>query len=225
MQNHIISISNEPCLIHWPTELLEGCQPASAQPHLLMMQHPSVSQTPLHRMWSGRCLLHDMKHVERRVQGECLGYSIQSQWDGKTKSQLALGVCNSEGCLHLTWITQTVCLSGSSLGTFLFEDRGGQRVLSACVFMPHLAADVPVQRKFGPKESHCRSTCQDCSGGRILPNPESRRFSSQGLQNPHLHLPFWHDLDTMSDSSLWTVLSNFNMPHFFSGARLRRSKR
>uniref|UniRef100_A0A3P8RV88 Microtubule-associated serine/threonine-protein kinase pre-PK domain-containing protein n=1 Tax=Amphiprion percula TaxID=161767 RepID=A0A3P8RV88_AMPPE len=25
-------------------------------------------------------------------------------------------------------------------------------------------------------------------------------------------------------SSLWTVLSNFNMPHFFSGARLRRSK-
>lgn len=96
---------------------------------------------------------------------------------------------------------------------------------SAGVFMPQLAADVPVQRKFGPKESCCRSTCQDCSGGRILQNPERRRFSSLGLQKPPLHLPLWHDLDTMSDSSLWTVLSNFNMPHFFSGARLRRSKR
>ncbi|KAI4902497.1 hypothetical protein NFI96_000903 [Prochilodus magdalenae] len=28
----------------------------------------------------------------------------------------------------------------------------------------------------------------------------------------------------MSDSSLWTVLSNFSMPHFLSGSRLRRSK-
>uniref|UniRef100_A0A674EYE7 Microtubule associated serine/threonine kinase family member 4 n=1 Tax=Salmo trutta TaxID=8032 RepID=A0A674EYE7_SALTR len=28
----------------------------------------------------------------------------------------------------------------------------------------------------------------------------------------------------MSDSSLWTVLSNFTMPHFLSGAMLRRSK-
>ncbi|XP_008299058.1 microtubule-associated serine/threonine-protein kinase 3-like isoform X3 [Stegastes partitus] len=86
--------------------------------------------------------------------------------------------------------------------------------------MPQLAADVPVQRKFGPKES----TCQDCLGGRHLLNPEGRRFSSSGLQKPPVHLPLWHDLDTMSDSSLWTVLSNFNMPHFFSGARLRRSK-
>lgn len=110
--------------------------------------------------------------------------------------------------------------------TFLFEDRGGQRVLSASVFMPQLAADVTVQRKFGPKESCCcRSTCQDYSGGRILLNPEIHRFSSQGFQKPPLHLPLWHDLDTMSDSSLWTVLSNFNMPHFLSGARLRRSKR
>ncbi|TKS84860.1 Microtubule-associated serine/threonine-protein kinase 4 [Collichthys lucidus] len=92
--------------------------------------------------------------------------------------------------------------------------------------MPQLAADVPVQRKFGPKESCCcRSTCQDCGVGRILTNPERHRFSSVGLQKPPLHLPLWHDLDTMSDSSLWTVLSNFNMPHFFSGARLRRSKR
>uniref|UniRef100_A0A8B9JI95 Microtubule associated serine/threonine kinase family member 4 n=1 Tax=Astyanax mexicanus TaxID=7994 RepID=A0A8B9JI95_ASTMX len=28
----------------------------------------------------------------------------------------------------------------------------------------------------------------------------------------------------MSDSSLWTVLSNFSMPHFLSGSGLRRSK-
>lgn len=103
----------------------------------------------------------------------------------------------------------------------MFEDRGGQCVLPASVFMPQLAADVPVQRKFGPKES----TSQDCSGGRNLLNSDSRRFSSSGLQKPPVHLPLWHDLDTMSDSSLWTVLSNFNMPHFFSGARLRRSKR
>ncbi|KAI4817213.1 hypothetical protein KUCAC02_009489 [Chaenocephalus aceratus] len=90
--------------------------------------------------------------------------------------------------------------------------------------MPQLAADVPVQRRFGPKESGCRSTCQDSSGGRVLLNSESRRVSSSGHQKPPLHLPLWHDLDTMSDSSLWTVLSNFNMPSFFSGARLRRSK-
>lgn len=109
--------------------------------------------------------------------------------------------------------------------TFLFEDRGGQCVLSATVFMPQLAADVHVQRKFGPKESSCRSTSQDCAAGRILLNPEVRQCSSPGLQKPPLHLPLWHDLDTMSDPNLWTVLSNFNMPHFFSGARLRRSKR
>lgn len=37
----------------------------------------------------------------------------------------------------------------------------------------------------------------------------------------------WHELDTMSasDAGLWTMLSNFSMPHFLSGARLRRSKR
>ncbi|KAK5852304.1 hypothetical protein PBY51_023783 [Eleginops maclovinus] len=90
--------------------------------------------------------------------------------------------------------------------------------------MPQLAADVPVQRRFGPKESGGRSACQDCSGGRILLNSESRRSSSSGHQKPPLHLPLWHDSDTMSDSTLWTVLSNFNMPSFFSGARLRRSK-
>ncbi|KAK1884121.1 Microtubule-associated serine/threonine-protein kinase 4 [Dissostichus eleginoides] len=73
------------------------------------------------------------------------------------------------------------------------------KVSSADVFMPQLAADVPVQRRFGPKESGCH-------------------------QKPPLNLPLWHDLDTMSDSSLWTVLSNFNIPSFFSGTRLRRSK-
>lgn len=103
---------------------------------------------------------------------------------------------------------------------FLFEDRGGQRVLPGRVFMPQLAADVSVQRKFGPKEG----TWQDCSGSRHLLNPDRRRFSS-GPQKPSLHLPLWHDVDTMSDSSPWTTLSNFNVPHFFSGARLRRSKR
>ncbi|MED6270424.1 Microtubule-associated serine/threonine-protein kinase 4 [Characodon lateralis] len=85
--------------------------------------------------------------------------------------------------------------------------------------MPQLAADVPVQRKFGPKES----TCQQCTGGHNLLCPSSRRFSSVP-QKPPLHLPLWHDVDTMSDSSPWMVLSNFNMPHFFSGARLRRSQ-
>lgn len=35
----------------------------------------------------------------------------------------------------------------------------------------------------------------------------------------------WHDSQVMSDSSFWTVLSNFSMPHFLTGARLRRSKR
>lgn len=128
--------------------------------------------------------------------------------------------CNSRGCQHLTWITHCVPFR-IPLDYFLFEDRGGQRVLPASVFMPQLPADVPVQRKFGPKES----TCQDCSRGHHLLNSDSHRFCSSSLQKPPLHLPLWHDLDTMSDSSLWTVLSNFNMPHFFSGARLRRSQR
>ncbi|KAM3599341.1 uncharacterized protein V6R79_004137 [Siganus canaliculatus] len=98
--------------------------------------------------------------------------------------------------------------------------------------MPQLPADVPVHRKFGAQEH--RSSFQDCccccssssssGGGRIPLNADSCRFSSLGPQKPPSHLPLWHDLDTMSDSSLWTMLSNFNMPHFFSGARLRRSK-
>ena len=230
MQKHSISISNRSCLIHWPTRLLEGCQfvkAANAQQHLLMMQYPSASQPPLHKMWSGRCLLHDMKHVEWRQQDECLGYSTQSQWAEKTKNPLVLGVISlQQWRLSSPDLDHTLCtFQDPPWITFLFEDRGGQRVLSAWVFMPQLAADVPVQRKFGPKESCCRSTCQDCTGGYILLNPESHRSSSLGLQKPSLHLPLWHDLETMSDSSLWTVLSNFNMPHFFSGARLRRSKR
>lgn len=160
-------------------------------------------------------------------QGECLGYRTQSQWDGKTESQLVLGVIFlPQWRLSTPDLDHTFCVPFRILpGLLLFEDRGGQRVLSASVFMPQLAADVTVQRKFGPKESCYRSTCQDCSGGRILLNPEIHRFCSQGLHKPPLHLPLWHDLDTMSDSSLWTVLSNFNMPHFLSGARLRRSKR
>lgn len=86
--------------------------------------------------------------------------------------------------------------------------------------MPQLPADV--QRKFG---GGGRSTCQDCAGGRVLVNPERRRCSSTGFPKPPFQLPLWPDLDTMSDSSLWTLLSNFNMPHFYGGARLRRSKR
>lgn len=145
---------------------------------------------------------------------------------GKTKSQLVLGVIPATEEAGNSWPgSHTLCAFQSPPGiTVLFEDRG-QRVLSVNVFMPQLAADVPVQKKFGPKESCCRSTCQDCFGARLLLNLESRRFSSLALQKPPLHLPLWHDLDTMSESSLWTVLSNFNMPHFFSGSRLRRSKR
>ena len=144
----------------------------------------------------------------------------------ENKSQLVLGVLSlQQWRLSTPDLDHTLSVSGSSLDYFLFEDRGGQGVLSADVFMPQLAADVPVQRRFGPKERGCRSTCQDSSGGHVFLNSESRRFSSSGHQKPPLHLPLWHDLDTMSDSSLWTVLSNFNMPSFFSGARLRRSKR
>ena len=91
--------------------------------------------------------------------------------------------------------------------------------------MPQLPADVPVQGKFGPKESCCRSTCKDCFGRCFLLKSESLRFSSLVLQKSPLTLPLGHDLDTMSDSTLWTALSNFNVPHFLSGARLRRSKR
>lgn len=131
MQKHSISISNRSCLIHWPTELLEGCQfvkAASAQQHLLMMQHPSLSQPPLHRMWSGRCLLHDMKHVERREQGECLGYRTQSQSTGIR--------CHIPATVdHLTWITHSVCLSGSSLDYFfIWGQRRTTCPLCQCVY-------------------------------------------------------------------------------------------
>ncbi|XP_015243017.1 PREDICTED: microtubule-associated serine/threonine-protein kinase 4 [Cyprinodon variegatus] len=85
--------------------------------------------------------------------------------------------------------------------------------------MPQLAADGSALRKFGPKDG----TCQRCSGGHNLLNPSGRRFSL-APQKPPLHLPLWHDVDTMSDSSPWTVLSNLNVPHFFTGARLRRSQ-
>lgn len=151
----------------------------------------------------------------------------QSRRDRKTKSQLLLNVIFlPQWRLTPPDLDHTFC--GSSLDYFLFEDRGGRIVLSVRVFMPQLVADVPAQRKFGLEESCSRSVCQDCPGGHVLPNPDSRRFSSPGLLKPPLHFPLsgcWHDLETMSDSSLWTVLSNFNMPHFFSGARLRRSKR
>lgn len=126
-KKHSISISNRSCLIHWPTGLLEGCQfvkAASAQQHLLMMQHPSVSQPPLHRMWSGRCLLHDMKHVERREQGECLGYRTQSQWDGKTKSQLVLSVISlPQWRLSTPDLDHTLCVPFRILPGLLFYLR------------------------------------------------------------------------------------------------------
>ncbi|CAB1318678.1 unnamed protein product, partial [Coregonus sp. 'balchen'] len=107
---------------------------------------------------------------------------------------------------------------------------------SVCVCMPQLAADVPVQQsKFGAleEEGGCssRGACRrDYCRGRVAPHPhvtDTRCVSSPGLLSPHIPLPEggWHDFGTMSDSSLWTVLSNFTMPHFLSGARLRRSKR
>lgn len=108
--------------------------------------------------------------------------------------------------------------------------------LPVCVCMPQLAADVPVQQsKFAALEEEgvcsSRGACLcDCCRGQVAPHPhftDTRRFSSPGLLRPHVPLPGggWHDFGTMSDSSLWTVLSNFTMPHFLSRARLRRSKR
>lgn len=162
----------------------------------------------------------------RGEQGECLGYRTQSQWDGKTKVSWCevSNPCNSTDCQHLTWIKHPLCLSGSSLDHF-FEDSGGRAVLYASVLMPQLPADVPMQRKAGPQEGCCRRTAHSCVGGHLLLNPESCRFFSPALQKSSSHLPLWHERDTMSESSLWTLLSNFNMPHFFSGARLRRSQR
>lgn len=217
-----ISISNKSCLILTqpafggvPVCERSECPAASADDAL-----PLCLTTPLQRMWSGRCLLHDMKHVERREHGECLGYETQSQWDGKTQSQLVLGVISlQQSRLSPPDLDHTLCAPFRILPGLLFV--WGRIVLPANVFMPQLPADVPVQRKFGPKEN----TCQDSSRGHNLSSSDSHRFCSPGLQKPPLHLPLWHDLDTMSDSSLWTVLSNFNMPHFFSGARLRRSQR
>lgn len=141
-KKHSISISNRSCLIHWPTRLLEGSQfvkAASAQQHLLMMQYPSVSQPPLHRMWSGRCLLHDMKHVERRERDECLGYRTQSQWDGKTKSQLVLGVISlQQWSLSTPNLDHTLCAFQILLGLlFFFCIRGQRRTtcpLCQCVY-------------------------------------------------------------------------------------------
>lgn len=94
IEKHSVSISNRSCLIltHQtfggvPVCERSECPAASADDAL-----PLCLTTPLHRMWSGRCLLHDMKHVERREDGECLGYGTQSQWEGKTQSQLVLDV-------------------------------------------------------------------------------------------------------------------------------------
>lgn len=95
MQKQSISISNRSCLIHWPPRTFGGepvCERCKCTAASAYDAAPHCLTTPLHRMWSGRCLLHDMKHVELREQGECLGYGAQSQWEGKTKSQLVLGV-------------------------------------------------------------------------------------------------------------------------------------
>ena len=108
--------------------------------------------------------------------------------------------------------------------------------------MPQLAADVPGQIKFVPEQqgereaattaadrAGCfRSACRDCGGRLRSPVADARRFSSPGLLRPHLHLPLcggWQDLDVMAESSPWLAFSNFDMPRFLNGARLRRSKR
>lgn len=95
MQKQIISISNRSCLIHWPTELLEGSQfvrAASAQQHLLMMQHPTVSQPPCtgcevvdacYMIWS---------MLSKREQGECLGYGAQTQRERGGENKKSAGV-------------------------------------------------------------------------------------------------------------------------------------
>lgn len=165
--------------------------------------------------------------LSRGERGECLGYRTQWQWDGKTKvSWCSVShPCNNTDCQHLTWITHPVCLSGSSLDRFFIWGRWRTTCPLCQCFLPQLPADVPMQRKVGPQEGCCRRTGQSCCGGHLL-NPESSsRFFSPALQKSSSHLPLWHDLDTMSESSLWTLLSNFNMPHFLSGARLRRSQR
>lgn len=175
-------------------------------------------------MWSGRCLLHDMKHVKQRGAGRVFGIYNAVAVRPENKRPLVLGVVSLQppDHQHLTWIKHPVCLPWTAV---LFEDSRGRPVLYANVFMPQLPADVPMQRKVGPQEGCWRRTGQNCFGGHLLLNPESCRFFSPALQKSSSHLPLWHDLDTMSESGLWMLLSNFNMPHFLSGARLRRSQR
>lgn len=173
---------------------------------------PPSPRPPPHRTWSGRCRLHDTKHVES---GTAVWDPERSGgWTGRVIRRWASLPCSGSGL--------SVCSFQDSVGISFWIP--GQRRTACppcrCVFMPQLAADAAVQRKLGPQ----RCACQDCGGGHNLLNPHIRRFSSGPHKLP-LHLPLCHDVDAMSDCSPWTTLSNFNVPHYFSGAHLRRSKR
>lgn len=179
-------------------------------------------------MGSGRCLLHDMKHVEQRGAGRGFGIQNAVAVRRENKSQLVLGVSSlQQHRLSTPDLDYTPRVPFRILPGLLFFIWGRWRTtcpLCQC-FMPQLPADVPMQRKVGPQEGCCRRTGHNCFGGHLLNPDSSSRFFSPALQKSSSHLPLWHDLDTMSESSLWTLLSNFNMPHFLSGARLRRSQR
>lgn len=140
MQKHSISISNRPCLIHWPTKLLEGCQfvkAVSAQQHLLMMQHPSVSQPP----FTG-CEVVDACYMIWSMLREGSRVSV---WDTEhsrsetVKTKKSAGIrCHIPATVEAvnTWPgSHSLCASQDPPWiTFLFEDRGGQRVLCRCVY-------------------------------------------------------------------------------------------
>lgn len=127
--------------------------------------------------------------------------------------------------------TQHLSRSGYDLnrkqlrGAFTLFDLGhfkGHTVPLDSLCMLQRAADVYGRTSVVTERQAGRTSQDSCVGCLFL--VEARHFSS--LSFPRQLRALWgHDFGTMSDSSLWTLLSNFSMPHFISGARLRRSKR
>lgn len=120
MQKHSISISNRSCLIHWPTKLLEGCQlvkAASAQQHLLMMQHPSLSQPP----FTG-CEVVDACYMIWSMLSEGSRVSV---WDTERScSQLVLSVISlQQWRLSTPDLDHTLCVPFRILSGLLFYLR------------------------------------------------------------------------------------------------------
>lgn len=110
-------------------------------------------------------------------------------------------------------------------GVFTLFDLGhfrGHTVPLDSLCMLQRAADVRGRTSVVAERCAGRTSQDSCVGCLLL--LEARHFSS--LSFPRQLRALWgRDFGTMSDSSLWTLLSNFPMPHFISGARLRRSKR